>query len=309
MKLLFAGTPDFAVYPLEKIVAAGFPVLSVLTQPDKPQGRKGTLTPSPVKQTAEALGIPVFQPARLRDCAERLRAFGADLMVTCAYGQILTQEVLDLFPMGVWNIHASLLPAYRGAAPIARAIIDGCRETGITIMKTELGLDTGDMLLSARCPIYDSDDCGTLSDRLSRLAGELIPQALETIERGNFSLRKQGEGFTCKKTERTEVDFSASAREVSCLVRGLSPAPIAYARCGELVLNVWFAEEVPCTGDEPYGTVLSASPKEGLVIKCGEGAVRITELQPAGGRRMSAKDFLNGRKIAKGDRFENKSLL
>lgn len=303
MKIVFAGTPMFAVEPLLRLHAA-YKVAAVVTQPDKPQGRKGILTPSPVKVAAEECGIPVFQPEKIRSETAMLEALHADLMVTCAYGQILTQEVLDLFPRGVWNIHASLLPAYRGAAPIARALIDGCRETGVTIMKTELGLDTGDILLSKACPIYDSDTCGTLEDRLSRLGSELIIDAMDKIARGELSLQRQGEGFTCKKVGRTEVDFSKSAREVSCLVRGLSPAPFAFASIGGLTLNFWYAEEVPCTAEAPAGTVLSASPKEGLIVKCGEGAVNILELQPAGGRRMTARDFLNGRKIEAGQRFE-----
>ncbi len=307
MKIVFAGTPEFAIAPLLAILDAGFSVAAVLTQPDKPQGRKGVLTPSPVKEQGLLLGLPVLQPERLKADMGALKEVGADLMVTCAYGQILTQEVLDLFPLGVWNIHASLLPAYRGAAPIARAIIDGCRETGVTVMKTELGLDTGDILLSEHCPIYDSDDCGTLSDRLSRIGATLIVEALPLIEKGNCALQKQGEGFVCKKVQRTEVDFLRPAREVSCLIRGLSPAPFAYARIGELTLNFWFAEEADCNVEAPAGTVIAASPKEGLVVKCGEGAIRITELQPAGGRRMSARDFLNGRKVQEGMRFERLS--
>ncbi len=307
MKIVFVGTPDFAVEPLLKLHEA-FPVSAVITQPDRPQGRKGVLTPSPVKETAERLGIPVLQPEKIKNETELLKSLHADIMVTCAYGQILTQEVLDAFPLGVWNIHASLLPAYRGAAPIARALIDGLRETGITIMKTELGLDTGDILLSEKCPIYDSDTLGTLEDRLSRLAAELIVTAAEKIERGELSLKKQGEGFTCKKVCRTEVDFSRTAREVSCLIRGLSPAPFAFATIGGIPLNFWFAEEVPCEIDAPFGTVLSVSPKEGLIVKCGEGAVNILELQPAGGRRMSARDFLNGRKIQAGQRFDKPVL-
>lgn len=306
MKVVFAGTPEFAVLPLLAIAEAGYEVSAVLTQPDRPQGRKGILTPSPVKETALARGIPVLQPERLKSDMGGLKAVNADLMVTCAYGQILTQEVLDLFPMGVWNIHASLLPAYRGAAPIARALIDGERETGVTIMKTELGLDTGDMLLSEKTPIYDSDTRDTLEERLSRISAGLILKALAMIGRGELPLEKQGEGFTCKKVERTEVDFSRPAREVSCLIRGLSPAPFAYARIGDMTLNFWFAEETDrFDADMPAGTVLSASPKEGLIVKCGEGAVRITELQPAGGRRMSARDFLNGRKLKEGMRFEH----
>ncbi len=309
MRIVFAGTPEFAVPALQAIYEAyGGGLVAVVTQPDKPQGRKGVLTPPPVKEEAVRLGVPVLQFARIRDNISALAALHADLMVTCAYGQILTQDVLDLFPMGVWNIHASLLPAYRGAAPIARAIIGGERETGVTIMKTELGLDTGDMLLAASTPIYDSDDCGTLEERLSRIGAELIVEALEKIERGGAVLQKQGEGFTCKKVARTEVDFSRTAREVSCLIRGLSPSPFAFARAGGLTLNFWFAEEVECDADVPAGTVVAASAKEGLVVKCGEGAVSITELQPAGGRRMTARDFCNGRKLERGARFDQPVL-
>ncbi len=309
MKIIFAGTPMFAVPSLQSIYEAyGSDLIAVITQPDKPQGRKGILTPSPVKEEAERLGLPVLQFARIRDCVSALSEYGADLMVTCAYGQILTQEVLNTFPMGVWNIHASLLPAYRGAAPIARALIDGCTETGVTVMKTELGLDTGDMLLSDKTPIYDSDTLGTLGERLSRLGAELIVKALGLIGQGELSLKKQGEGFTCKKVQRTEVDFTGTAREVSCLIRGLSPAPFAYASIGGLVLNFWYAEEVPCDTDVPAGTVIDASPKGGLTVKCGTGAVRIDELQPAGGRRMTARDFLNGRKIKEGQCFDKPVL-
>ncbi len=307
MKIVFAGTPEFAVEPLLKLQEA-YGISAVVTQPDKLQGRKGVLTPSPVKCAAQERGIPVLQPERIRNDTAMLSDLRADCMVTCAYGQILTQEVLDLFPLGVWNIHASLLPAYRGAAPIARALIDGCRETGVTIMKTELGLDTGDILLAEKCPIYDSDTLGTLEDRLSRLSGELIVRAMGKIARGGFSLQKQGEGFSCKKVGRTEVDFSKSAREVSCLIRGLSPSPFAFAAIGGMTLNFWYAEEVPCEADVPAGTVVAASPKEGLIVKCGEDAVNILELQPAGGRRMSARDFLNGRKIQAGQRFDKPVL-
>lgn len=309
MKIVFAGTPEFAVLPLQKILDSGFVVDAVLTQPDKPQGRKGILTPSPVKAEAEKQGIPVLQPIKLKEDFSALADVKADLMITCAYGQILPQQVLDLFPKGVWNIHASLLPAYRGAAPIPRAIIDGCGMTGVTIMKTDVGLDTGDMLLNGELAIEKSDTCGSLSGKLSALGADLIVKALKMIETGNFTLEKQGEGFTCKKVQRKAVDFSRSAREVSALIRGLSPAPLSFGAIGELVLNFFMAQEVPRMGDELFGTVLAATPKEGLIIKCGEGAVKITELQAAGGKRMSARDFCNGRKIEKGQRFENERLL
>lgn len=307
IKAVFAGTPAFAIPSLRALYDEGA-VCAVLTQPDKPQGRKGVLTPSPVKAEAERLGLPVFQPARLKEDFAFLKETGADCMVTCAYGQILTQEVLDLFPKGVWNVHASLLPAYRGAAPIARTIMDGAKETGVTIMKTELGMDTGDILLSAPLAVLKEDTAGTLSEKLSELGAGLIVKALSLVERGDFTLKKQGEGFTCKKVARTQVAFSMPASRVSALVRGLSPAPLAFGVVGGNVLNFYFAEEAPHSGDEPYGTVLCASPKEGLIVKCGEGAVKITRLQPAGGKVMSARDYLNGRKIAEGARFDEPVL-
>lgn len=309
MKIVFAGTPEFAVPSLVALYEAGYEIVAVLTQTDKPQGRKGLLTPSPVKKKALELGIPVLQPVRLREDYEALKETGAQLMVTCAYGQILTQPVLDLFPLGVWNVHASMLPAYRGAAPIQRCLIDGETQTGVTVMKTELGLDTGDMLLQRALPIADMDTAGSLSEKLSRLGAELIAEGLKRIESGDFSLTKQGEGSVCKKVQREAVDFSKSGKEVACLVRGLSPTPLAWGRVGGITLNFYFAQEVEYAGDEAWGTVLSASGKKGLIVKCGENAVRLTEVQPAGGKRMKDSDFLNGRKIQEGMRFENEPLL
>lgn len=308
MKIVFAGTPEFAVPSLHALHEAGFGIAAVLTQPDRPQGRKGILTPSPVKKTAMELDIPVIQPEKLKADYSALAAVGADLMVTCAYGQILTQEILDLFPLGVWNVHASLLPAYRGAAPIARAIMDGAKETGVTIMKTDVGLDTGDMLLSAKTEISPLDTCDMLNARLALLGAKLIEEALYKIQAGNIQLEKQGEGFVCKKVVRTQVDFSKSAEEVSCLIRGLSPAPLAFGTVGGLTLNFYHAEAQEYGGDEQFGTVLVCDAKKGLVVKCGEGAVRITEIQPAGGKKMSDREFCNGRKVSEGMKFDQPVL-
>ncbi len=309
MKIVFAGTPSFAVAPLRQLLAAGFKIAAVLTQPDKPQGRKGILTPSPVKLAAQEAGIPVLQPQKLKEDYSELAAVGADAMITCAYGQILTQEVLDLFPLGVWNVHASLLPAYRGAAPISRCIMDGCRETGVTVMKTELGLDTGDILLQRAIAVEDTDTCGTLTDKLSLLGAELIVEGMRLVESGNAHTIAQGEGFVCKKVVKEAADFSRSAREVSAFIRALSPAPLAFGRAEGLLVNFINAEIADTETDEPYGTILSDRPSDGLVVACGQGAVRITEVQPAGGKKMRASDFLNGRKLKKGMRFEDKPVL
>lgn len=304
MKLVFAGTPEFAVKPLRALCDAGFEIAAVLTQPDRPTGRKSTLTPSPVKALATELGISVLQPEKLKADFSALQAVGADGMVTCAYGQLLTQEVLNLFPLGVWNVHASLLPAYRGAAPIARSIMDGAHETGVTVMKTDIGMDTGDIFLKESIPIEEDDTCGTLTEKLSALGAKLIVEAMKRVEEGDAEITKQGEGFNCKKVARTEVDFSKSASEVSRLIRGLSPAPLAFARVGELTLNFYQATVVEGT-DAPFGTVLAATPKKGLIVACGEGAVRLLEVQPAGGKKMTDRDFVNGRKVSEGMRFES----
>lgn len=308
MKIVFAGTPEFAVASLCALHAAGHQILAALTQPDKPQGRKGILTPSPVKQAALELGIPVLQPNKLKEDFSALKELGADLMVTCAYGQILTQEILDLFPMDVWNVHASLLPAYRGAAPIARVIMDGADKTGVTIMKTDVGLDTGDMLLSKKVKIEAADTAGTLSTRLAPVGAELIVEALRLIESGKYGLQKQGEGFVCKKVARTQIDFSKPAKEVNCFIRGLSPAPLSYGVVNGLTLNFYMAEECEADENAPAGTVLTASPKAGFIVKCGTGAVRISWLQPAGGKLMRDKDFCNGRKVSEGMKFDQPVL-
>lgn len=308
MNIIFAGTPEFAVPSLKALYEAGFEIAAVLTQPDKPQGRKKIMTPSPVKAEAEKLNLPVLQPEKLKEDFSALVALNADLMVTCAYGQILTQPVLDLFPMGVWNVHASLLPAYRGAAPIARAIMDGAEETGITVMKTELGLDTGDMLLQKPLKIAPDDTVGTLSEKLSLLGAELIVKGLRLLESGNYKLEEQGEGFVCKKVARMQVDFSRTASEVSALIRGLSPAPLSFGTVNGLTLNFYTAECVETQSDAPFGTVISLSSKTGFIVKCGKGAVRISLLQPAGGKIMTDKDFCNGRKLCEGMRFDEPVL-
>lgn len=307
MKIVFAGTPEFAVPAFEEIVKL-FDVVAVLTQPDKPQGRKRILTSSPIKQAALAHDIPVLQPVKLREDMGELLSFGADLMVTCAYGQILSRETLDAFPMGVWNIHAGLLPAYRGAAPIAAAIAAREKETGVTVMRTDIGVDTGDIFLCSKLPIEENDTCGSLSLKLSKLGAKLICTALERIERGDVVFQKQGEGRVCRKVERTMIDFSKRADEVSALIRSLSPAPLAYAQMGERVINCYQASVADVESEEKPGTILEISPKKGLIVACGDGAVRISELQPAGGKRMADTAFANGKSINKGECFDKPVL-
>ena len=314
MKIVFAGTPDFAVAPLQKIIEAGFEVVGVITQTDKPQGRKGILTPPPVKVLAEKYSIPVLQPIKIRDEVEAVKALGGDILITCAYGQILTQAVLDTFPKGVWNIHAGLLPQYRGASPIQSCILNGETETGVSIMKTELGLDCGDVLLVEKTPVTETETYGELSDRLSLLGAELIVKALQLLESGNYTLTPQGEsGVNVVRKinkEQALVDFSKTAKEIVNLVRGMNPAPVAYALLAGEKVNLYRAERAILTEEEQAvcdnavcGEVLSDKPKRGLLIKCQDGAVKLLEVQAAGGKRISGGDFINGRKAQKGQVF------
>lgn len=307
MKILFAGTPEFAVAPLQNLIDSGFDVVGILTQTDKPQGRKGILTPPPVKVLAQRLGLPILQPEKAKFAVEELKAFGADLMVTCAYGQILTQELLDLFPQGVWNIHAGLLPKYRGASPIQSSILAGEKETGVSVMKTELGLDCGDILAVEKTQILPTETYGELSDRLSLLGAQLIVKALNMLQSGEYTLtpqEKDGVNVVRKiDKEHAKINFGKSAQEIVNLVRGMNPAPIAYTAADGVKINVYLAEEAAIpTGAEnaQNGEVLTDSPKQGLIVKCGGGAVKLLEVQAAGGKRMKGGDFVNGRKVQKG---------
>lgn len=314
LKIVFAGTPEFAVLPLQKIMENGFNVVGVITQEDKPQGRKAVLTPPPVKTLAQAYNIPVLQPKKIRDEVAAVKNLGGNILVTCAYGQILTQGVLDSFEKGVWNIHAGLLPKYRGASPIQSCILNGETQTGVSIMKTELGLDCGDVLCVKTTPISETETYGELSDRLSALGAELIIDALKMLEKGDVALTPQGEdgvGVVRKiNKEQARISFSKTAREIIDLVRGMNPAPIAYAECGENKINVYRAEKAALLPEEELllqsaqiGEVLSDKPKRGLLVKCADGAVKLTEVQATGGKRMSGGDFLNGRKVQKGQVF------
>ena len=310
MKIVYAGTPRFAVAPLKKIIEEGYGVAGVVVQPDKPQGRKGILAPPPVKAFALERGLTVFQPQKIRAETDALKALGGDILITCAYGQILTQEVLDLFPLGVWNIHASLLPKYRGASPIQSAVLNGERETGVTVMKTALGLDTGDILLSLKTEIGEKETFGELSDRLSLLGAKALLKALQSIEKGNFALVKQRDedAVLTRKIakESAKIDFSLPAEKIVNLVRGMNPEPTAFAEIDGARLNVFCAERAVCPeGSEgaAAGEILSDTPKQGFLVKCGDGAVKLAEVQASGGRRMKGSDFLNGRKVRKGQVF------
>lgn len=314
MKILFAGTPDFAVAPLQNLIERGYEIVGVVTQADKPQGRKGVLTPPPVKTLAQKYGLPVFQPEKIRDHISELTALQADIMITCAYGQILTQAVLDVFPQGVWNIHAGLLPQYRGASPIQSCILNGETQTGVSVMRTELGLDCGAVLCVERTPISPTETYGELSERLSKLGAELIVKAIELLKSGEYSLTPQDEtgANVVRKIgkEHAKIDFCQSVEKIVNLVRGMNPAPVAYTAIGENKFNVYRAERAQLNDEElaaletaVCGEVLSDKPKRGLLVKCADGAVKLLEVQAAGGKRMSGGDLLNGRKAQKGQVF------
>ncbi len=311
MKIVFAGTPEFAALPLRTIIENGFEVVGVLTQADKPQGRKGILTPPPVKTLAMQYGIPVLQPLKLKEEISPLRALGADMMVTCAYGQILTQEVLDLFPKGVWNIHAGLLPRYRGASPIQSCIINGETETGVCVMKTELGLDSGDVLAVQKTQISETETYGELSQRLSAIGAELIVECLKKLQNGDYTLTPQGEDGVnvVRKIHKGQaaIDFSKTAKEIVNLVRGMNPDPVAYTSVNGNKVNVYLAESATLNEEEliafenaKYGEILSEKAKRGLIVKCCDGALKLTEVQMAGGKKVTGGDLLNGRKVQKG---------
>ena len=306
MKVAFAGTPEFAAAALEAILAAGFDVPLVLTQPDRPAGRGMQLQPSPVKRVALAAGIPVHQPEKLRTPEQQapLADVQADVLVVAAYGIILPQAVLDLPRHGCLNIHASLLPRWRGAAPIHRAIQAGDAETGITIMQMDAGLDTGPMLLSRAEAIHADDTTGSLHDRLAQLGAEMIVEALRALPGGLTATPQPADGVTyAAKIGKAEasIDWSRPAVELERAIRAFNPFPGAVATLQQTPVKLWRARAIDAAGTP--GEVLLAEGA-GVIVACGEGALCITELQKPGGKRLPAADFLRGMPIAAGSRFD-----
>lgn len=303
MRIVFAGTPEFAAVALRALLAAGHAVPLVLTQPDRPAGRGMTLQPSAVKRVASEAGIEVFQPVTLKDAGAqvRLREVAADVMVVAAYGLILPQAVLDLPRFGCLNIHASLLPRWRGAAPIQRAILAGDEETGVCIMQMEAGLDTGPVLLAGRTPIRDDDTAASLHDRLADLGGELIVDALGRLPLPAVAQPETGVTYAAK-LEKSEapLDWTQSAEQLARRVRAFNPFPGATAQLDGAPLKIWQAAAVPGQG-EP-GVVLAVE-RDALVVACGSGALRLGELQKAGGRRLGVAQFLAGTPLRPGQRF------
>jgi methionyl-tRNA formyltransferase len=307
VKIIFAGTPGFAARCLEALLESRHQVSGVLTQPDRPAGRGLEPAAPPVKQLAAARGIQVDQPANLKDAPlqEELKERKPDIIVVVAYGLILPQVVLEIPRYGAVNIHASLLPRWRGAAPIQRALLAGDRETGVSIMQMDAGLDTGPVLLQERIPILEDDTAGTLHDRLAGLGAKLIVRALSDLEAGELrTVPQTAEGVTyAAKLDKREsrVDWRESALAVSRRVRAFDPSPGARARLRGVELKIWRCAAVPGRGIP--GEVLNAHPS-GLVVACGEGALLITELQRSGGKRLAAAEFLRGFPLSAGERFE-----
>lgn len=314
MKIVFAGTPSFAVAPLKRLVESGANIVGVITQTDKPVGREGKLTPSPVKRYALSVGLPVYQFEKIRASAEEVKKLSADIIITCAYGQILSEEILAAPGWGVYNLHASLLPRYRGASPIQSAILNGDAFTGITVMKTDIGIDTGDILLAKRIGIGEDETGGSLTERLSCLAADCAVEAVKLIEesdgRPQLMLQDNSAATYTKKITRelSRVSFEENGRDIVNKIRALNPAPTAYAVLGGIPVGLYRAEVCPLPeGAEgaKCGEVLSEKPKQGLIVRCLDGAVKIDELKFAGGKIISGVDALNGRRLSRGDFFEN----
>ncbi|MBL3823612.1 MULTISPECIES: methionyl-tRNA formyltransferase [unclassified Marinobacter] len=301
MRLVFAGTPDFAATALKALIAAGHTIVGVYSQPDRPAGRGRKLQPSPVKQVALDHEIPVFQPETLKtpEAQKQLADLNPEVMIVAAYGLILPKAVLDIPVHGCLNIHASLLPRWRGAAPIQRAIAAGDAETGITIMQMDEGLDTGAMLLKSLTTIDDSDTGGSLHDRLAELGGKAIIKALELLQKGELTGETQNEDLACyaSKLSKTEghIDWATDATAIERLVRAFNPWPGTYTDLGDQRIRIHEARALITTSDGPPGTVVQRD-REGIDIACGNGTLRITRLQLPGSRAQSVNDLINGGK-------------
>lgn len=304
MNIVFMGTPDFAVESLKKIYENGHNVLAVVSQPDRPSGRGMKLKPTPVKEYAESKSIKVYQPEKVRrntEFIEILKKLKPDVIVVVAYGQILPEEILNIPKYGCINVHGSLLPKYRGSAPIQWAIINGEDKTGITTMYMDKGMDTGDMILKEEVVISDDDTFGTLYEKLKKVGGKLILQTLDKVLEEIAPRTKQPEEYTHApmiEKEMCRIDWNKSAKEIRNLIRGLNPMPGAYTTLDNMTYKIWMCEiEVEEASDEVPGTILCANSKDGLCVATGNGIVNITEIQAPNSKRMSTKDYLRGNQI------------
>ncbi len=307
------GTPAFAVPSLKALAEDGrYDIVGVVTQPDRPAGRGNRLTACPVKEYALEKGLPVYQFERIRrpEGVAKMKALAPDVCVTAAFGQILTQELLDIPVHGTVNVHASLLPKYRGSAPINWCVLMGEQETGVTLMRTDAGIDTGDMLKSVATPIGALETAGELTERLSELGAQLLRDTLPDYLEGKVAPVPQDPDQASYQPmldkAMGEIDWTMTAREIACRVRGLNPWPCAYTDLGGGRLKVYLARPVDCAREAKPGAVIASGPKEGLVVQCGDGALEILEMQAPGGKRMAAKAYLMGKRIEVGTVLGNR---
>lgn len=306
--IVFMGTPSFSAPILRMLVEEGYNIVSVVTQPDRHVGRKKVLTPTPVKEEAMRLGLPVFQPEKLKnpEAVQQVLALQPDLIITAAFGQILPSEILEAPSLGAINVHASLLPEYRGGAPIHQAIIDGRQETGVTIMYMVDRLDAGDIISQIKVPIAKTDHTGLLFEKLSEAGTWLLKETLPSIiEETNDRIPQEEEKVTYARNitrEQERIDWTKPAVELYNQIRGLHPWPVAYCSFKDANMKIWWAEESNTGKAGAPGEVIDLT-EDAIIVQTGDGALAIKELQPAGKKRMSAKDYLRGPKIQVGDLF------
>lgn len=303
MRVVFMGTPDFSVGTLKALAAAGHEIAGVVSQPDKPKGRGKNLQPTPVKEAAMELGLPVYQPKKVRDpeFLEVLKELNPEVIVVVAFGQLIPKSILELAPYGCINVHASLLPKYRGAAPIQWAVIDGEPETGVTIMRMDEGLDTGDMISKVTVPVSADETGGSLFDKLSEAGAKLLVETLPSLEAGTTVFEKQPEESPTAyagmiKKSMGDLDWNRPAEELERLIRGLNPWPSAYTKLDGKTLKIWKAQVLEEKEEEEKqmpGTILSTDQQE-FKVKTGKGILKITELQLEGKKRMDTSSFLRG---------------
>lgn len=313
LRIVFFGTADFAVPSLEALIAAGHKVLAVVTQPDKPQGRGMQMLSSPVKRAAERLGLPLLQPRRVRaeSFIAQVRALAPDVLALAAFGQIVPQALLDIPPLGPINVHGSLLPKYRGAAPIQRALMAGETVTGVTTMWMDATLDTGDILLAAQLPIGPEDTSGTLFPKLAELGATLLLQTLEGLAAGTLRRRHQDDSQATLapmiQPEESRIRWEETAAAIVNRLRGLSPKPGVYTTLRERRVKVWWAQAVPAPADAAPGTILGYSKTPpGVLAAAGEGTtLLLIEAQPENGKRMAAEAWARGQRLVPGDRFDS----
>ena len=304
MKIIFMGTPDFAVGTLRSLAEAGHEITLVVSQPDKPKGRGHAMVPTPVKVVAEELGIPVFQPVKIREAKDVLEKTEADVCVVAAFGQIIPASILHMKKYGCINVHASLLPKYRGAAPIQWAVIDGEKESGVTIMQMDEGLDTGDMLAKAIVPLGEKETGGSLFDKLSEAGGRLCVETLAKLEKGEIIPEKQGESPTAYASmldkKMGNIDWNKSAVVIERLVRGLNPWPSAYTHLDGKTLKIWACDVLPQSASKGESGEILEVTKDAIHVQTGDGILVLREIQLAGKARMDAGAFLRGYKVVPG---------